>query len=48
MKNLEKLLLLNKEESATNIIQSINNQLNEYKKEVEYKDDIALLCLRIK
>jgi sigma-B regulation protein RsbU (phosphoserine phosphatase) len=48
VENLEKLLLLNKENSIKKIVTSIIDELDEYKKEVEYKDDIALLCLRIK
>ncbi len=48
MKNLETSLLLNKEESTKDIIQSITQELNSYKKEIEYKDDIALMCLKIK
>lgn len=48
MKNLELSLLQNKENSTKQIIDSINSTLDDYKKEVEYKDDIALLCLRFR
>jgi sigma-B regulation protein RsbU (phosphoserine phosphatase) len=48
MKKLENTLLLSKEESTKNILSSITEQLIEFKKEVEFKDDIALMCLRIK
>ncbi len=48
MQNLEDLLLTNKKDPTHIILQSIKEKLNSYKQEVEYKDDIALLCLRIK
>jgi len=48
MKNLELSILQNKDDSTKKIVNSIINMLDEYKQEVEYKDDIALLCLRIK
>jgi len=46
--NLQKSILLNKEDTPQRIIDNVINTLNSYKKEIEYKDDIALLCLRIK
>ena len=46
IKNLELSLIQNKNTPIENIVQSISKKLNTYKKEVEYKDDIALLCLR--
>lgn len=48
MENLEKVLLTNKEHSTKIIAESIINKLDDYRKDIEYKDDIALLCLRIK
>jgi len=48
MKKLELTILQNRENSTKKIISSIISKLEDYKKEVEYKDDIALLCLRIK
>lgn len=48
MKNLELSLLKNKENSTKNIVDSIISTLDDYKKEIEYKDDIALLCLRFR
>jgi sigma-B regulation protein RsbU (phosphoserine phosphatase) len=45
---LEKSILSNKNESTKDIIESISKSLFEFKKGVEYLDDIALLCLRIK
>ncbi|NQX98339.1 MAG: PP2C family protein-serine/threonine phosphatase [Flavobacteriales bacterium] len=46
--NLEKSILLNKEKSTQQIINAIISKLDDFKKEIEYKDDIALLCLRLK
>ncbi|MDG1476311.1 MAG: PP2C family protein-serine/threonine phosphatase [Vicingaceae bacterium] len=46
--NLQKSILLNKEDTPQQIIDNVINKLNSYKEEIEYKDDIALLCLRIK
>ncbi len=48
MKNLENALLLNKENSTANILNSITEQLSDFKNGVEFMDDIALMCLRIK
>ena len=48
VENLEKSLLQSKDESTKKIIQSIMDKLSDYKKESDYTDDIALLCLRIK
>jgi serine phosphatase RsbU (regulator of sigma subunit) len=45
---LEKAILLSKEKSTTEIIESISNPLLEFKQDTAYLDDIALLCLRIK
>ena len=46
--NLKKTILLNKENTSQEIVEEVINELDSYKQEVEYKDDIALLCLRIK
>jgi sigma-B regulation protein RsbU (phosphoserine phosphatase) len=46
--NLKQSILLNKECTPQQIIDNVINKLNKYKGEIEYKDDIALLCLRIK
>lgn len=46
--NLKQSILLNKESTPQQIIDNVINKLNKYKGEIEYKDDIALLCLRIK
>ncbi len=48
IENLELSLLQNKENSTAQIVQSIIKKLDDYKKEAEFDDDIALLCLRIK
>lgn len=48
IEQLKKDILLNKESSPKEIIDSILESLENYKGNVEYKDDIALLCLRIK
>ncbi|MBL4594561.1 MAG: PP2C family protein-serine/threonine phosphatase [Flavobacteriales bacterium] len=48
MENLELAILQNKDNSTEKIVDAIINKLDDYKKEVEYKDDIALLCLRLK
>jgi len=47
MKGLKKAILLRKEDSPQGILDSISKQLFDFKKGVEYKDDIALLCLRL-
>lgn len=46
--NLKKEILLNKEKSTQEIIDNVLKSLNNFKENIEYKDDIALLCLRIK
>ncbi len=46
IENIEQSLIQNKNDSIENIVQSISKKLEDYKKEIEYKDDIALLCLR--
>jgi sigma-B regulation protein RsbU (phosphoserine phosphatase) len=46
--NLELALIQNKNSSIENIVQSISNKIEGFKKETEYKDDIALLCLRFR
>lgn len=48
IEQLKKNILLNKESSPKEIIDSVLESLENYKGNVEYKDDIALLCLRIK
>lgn len=44
--NLEMTVLQNKEKSVESILLTIATRLNDYKGEVDYTDDIALLCLR--
>lgn len=46
--NLKKVILENKNNTTEEIIENIIKKLNTYKETVTYKDDIALLCLRIK
>jgi serine phosphatase RsbU (regulator of sigma subunit) len=48
MKGLETAIISSKEDSTQSILDSILQQLVDFKKGVECKDDIALLCLRIK
>ncbi len=46
IENLELTLLQNREDSVKAIVLSIAKKLEDYKKDVDYSDDIALLCLR--
>lgn len=46
IENLEMTLLQNRENSVQSILLSITKRLEEYKSDVDYNDDIALLCLR--
>ena len=46
IENIELSLIQNKDNSIETIIQSISNKLATYKEDMEYNDDIALLCLR--
>lgn len=48
IENLKKSILQSKDKSTQELIEHIIHKLNIYKEDVEYKDDIALLCLRIK
>jgi serine phosphatase RsbU (regulator of sigma subunit) len=45
---MEVSVLQNRENSISDIVSSITDKLDDYKKEEEYHDDIALLCMRIK
>jgi len=45
---LKKAILSSKNDSTQDIVETIIQKLNTYKGDIEYKDDIALLCLRIK
>ena len=46
IEKLEHTLLQNREDSINGIVLSIAKKLEEYKEDVDYSDDIALLCLR--
>jgi sigma-B regulation protein RsbU (phosphoserine phosphatase) len=47
IENLKESILQNKDKSTKELTEAVIHQLNIYKGDVEYKDDIALLCLRI-
>jgi len=46
VENLELTILQNKENSIENIVSSIATELEHYKNDIDFNDDIALLCLR--
>jgi len=48
IENLKKSILQSKENSPQELIENIITTLETFKEDIEYKDDIALLCLRIK
>ncbi|MCB0402323.1 MAG: PP2C family protein-serine/threonine phosphatase [Flavobacteriales bacterium] len=48
LENMEKTVLLQKEQKPAEIIASLIRSLDSYKQDEEYHDDIALLCMRIK
>ncbi len=48
LESMEKCVLQNKDKSIKKIVASISSSLSEYKEGVDYHDDIALLCMRIK
>ncbi|MDF1673991.1 MAG: PP2C family protein-serine/threonine phosphatase [Vicingaceae bacterium] len=48
MENMESSVLQNKEKSISKIVSAITLNLDEYKADQEYHDDIALLCMRIR
>lgn len=48
LENMEMSVLKNKNKKIVDIVTSITKQLDDYKNDEEYHDDIALLCMRIK
>jgi sigma-B regulation protein RsbU (phosphoserine phosphatase) len=48
MTGLEKAIISSNQTSTNNIIETISNQLLAFKQEINFMDDIALLCLRLK
>lgn len=48
VENMELSVLQNKEQSINDLVLSITSKLDNYKESMEYHDDIALLCMRIK
>ncbi|PJA06605.1 MAG: serine/threonine protein phosphatase [Flavobacteriales bacterium CG_4_10_14_0_2_um_filter_32_8] len=48
IENLELSLIQNKNNSVENMVQAISKKLNDFRKDVDYNDDIALLYLRFR